>query len=86
MKLTIKIEPHQDNREACLELDGGMYSSSCWPLEGENHKRTTEKMVKDLSAGEYQVRLTVRRVSGEEIHATTKFCVIPRGGEINQCV
>ena len=60
IRLTVRIEPHPDNRAWRWVVDGPMYSASVQQLEGEQAPRTQVfRWVKGLSVGDYTIRAEV---------------------------
>jgi hypothetical protein len=65
VRVMITIEPHEDNREACLVWDDGFAENrSCWTLDGANAPRTSQQYLKHLAPGEYAIQVRVRRPLG----------------------
>jgi hypothetical protein len=63
--ITVRIEPTDANRSACVVADGEIfYRSSCWMVEGVNAPRTTWVEFRDLPPGQYDISATVVRVDG----------------------
>ncbi len=63
--ITVNIE---NAEQVCLEVDGGIYSSSCQPFRS----RSTSMTLKDLPAGDYLLRAaaitTDKKVYLSEVH------------------
>src|SRR3990167_5660178 len=61
----ISLPPHPDNRYVCLswqQIRGGNEGrTSCWSVAGEREALTTWKLLKDLSAGKWDVVAYVLR-------------------------
>jgi len=75
--LTILVERNDQNRALNWEVDGpNYYRSSTAQLDGAESPRSFVFYVKDLAAGAYQVRATVRRSNNSEAVALTQLRVI----------
>lgn len=85
-RLTLRVEPDKDNREACLTYDGPQFSSSCWQVDGEHHPKLKQIYLKDLPGGMYQVEFKLRKLREGWIRVTTGVCVISRSGGVEDCL
>ena len=74
VKVTIQVEPADTNRRLCLEYDGGDFSKSCWDIDGSS-PRTFHRLLRNLSAGEYQIRATVVRADNSTSVAVTQVVI-----------
>ena len=81
IRFTIVIDPHPDNRVACLAWDSadGDAGQSCWEVDGDS-ARTTERRIR-VGSGDYEAVLVVARVGGQQIQAKTQFRVLRSGPE-----
>ena len=60
IRLTVRIEPHPDNRAWRWVVDGPMYSASVQQLDGADAPVTQpHQWVKSLSPGDYEIRAEV---------------------------
>jgi hypothetical protein len=60
VRITIAVEPNEDNRTLRIEADGDkLYRSSEVVLDGENGKRIHSVEFKNLPAGYYTIRAAV---------------------------
>jgi len=65
------VEANAENRSIEVEAESeDFYRSSEMPLEGDRAPRTTRFEFRSLPTGSYQVRATLRGVSGKEIAST----------------
>ncbi len=75
-----RVEHDSRNRAMCLELDGGLYRSSCWEIDGDS-PLVTEQVYRDLPGGTYTVRLTITRQAVDKpqtVVFSDTACVIGR--------
>jgi hypothetical protein len=69
VRITVAVEPAADHRALIIEADGERYfRSSSLTLDGENEKRLHTVEFKNLPAGEYILRASVRSI--DELLAT----------------
>lgn len=67
VRVSLIIERHPDNRQACMAIEGENYSrSSCWDHVGDGARYQTVIDYKDLPAGHYSAQGMVLRVGGKE--------------------
>jgi hypothetical protein len=77
MRMTIGIAPHEYDRELIVEADsGGFYRSSFIQLDGEAEQAVHTLMWKAFPAGAYEIRVTLKRASGEAARAATDVIVL----------
>lgn len=81
VRVTLIINHHPDNREACLVVEGeNFFRSSCWQqAEGSPFQTIIE--YKDLPAGHYVAQATLLRVGGKEIQTSLENFRILGSGE-----
>jgi hypothetical protein len=78
-RLRILVQPNDQNRTLNWEVDGpNYYRSSTAQLDGADSPRNWLFFVKDLTAGSYQIRATVKRSNNSESVAATQMRVIGR--------
>jgi hypothetical protein len=76
-RLRILVQPNEQNRTLNWEVDGpNYYRSSTAQLDGADSPRSWQFYVKDLTAGSYQIRATVKRSNNSESVAATEMRVI----------
>ena len=75
VRMTVAVEPHEQNRLLRIEADGeSMYRATEVELSGETDKRLHLVEFRNLTAGSYVVRAEVRSSSsvlGQTTHALT---------------
>ena len=77
VRMTIGVAPHEFDRELIVEADsGGFYRSSFIQLHGEDEQAVHTLMWKALPAGAYEIRVTLKRASGEAARAATDVTVL----------
>jgi hypothetical protein len=85
IRVRVQIEPHKDNRAACIEYDSptGMYSKSCWELDAQYERKTFYLAFPGLSGGKYITRFVVFGAGWKALHTSNEvsFVVVPRNGE-----
>ena len=69
VRVTVIVPQNAGNRAVCLVLDGGLYTSSCWQVDGESPVYT-DKEYRDLPAGVYVISGVLRRSPGGDTHPT----------------
>ena len=79
LKLTVPKDTR--NRAVCVEVDGGIYRSSCWEITALGQAYRQEWWVGELVAGAYEVRATLTREDGRQDVDRTTFCVAGSEGE-----
>ena len=63
--ITIRIEPHQDNRTLSVNLESDQFSTgSLWTLNGTAAPRFHQRQFLDLPAGDYEVSVVLRDGAG----------------------
>jgi len=62
IRVTVTIEPFEGNRKACMTIDGGEYSQSCWDVQGETHPRTEWFERRIGAGGEYFINVRLASV------------------------
>lgn len=80
VRVSLVIERHVDNRQACLDIEGENFArSSCWQhTEGSSYQTVIE--YKDLPAGHYVAQGMVLRSGGKEFRTLPeKFRVLGLG-------
>jgi hypothetical protein len=78
VRITVAVEPAADHRKLIIEADGERYfRSSALTLDGENEKRLHTVEFKNLPAGEYTLRASVRSI--DELLATATQDLIVTG-------
>lgn len=81
IQLTIRVLKDAHNRVLCVEIDGGVYSSSCFPHVGLGAASQVIRTIHGVTAGGYVARATVIREDGSRRVAETTFCVAGGEGE-----
>lgn len=78
VKLKVQIEPHKDNRLACLEWDSdeGSAGRSCWEVDGAESPRTSWRKLEHLPPGHYVVAAVVYEADGKSFVASAFFDVL----------
>lgn len=76
VRADVSIPRDPSNREACVQLDGTMFSESCWPLDGEKSPTVFTRFWVDLPAGEYQTRAGLRRTRDVQFTPPVSVTVI----------
>jgi hypothetical protein len=71
IRITVTIEPFEGNRKACMTIDGGEYSHSCWDVQGATHPRTEWFERRIGAGGEYFVNVTLASIVDGEVKYTT---------------
>lgn len=71
VRVTTKIEPSDANQSVCVVLDGEMYRSACWQLDGRS-PRTVETWLKGIRGGTYEVSVIVTRIEGGKVVRVVK--------------
>jgi hypothetical protein len=79
MRITTRVTPDARNRALCLEVDGEMYRSSCWELDGDKAPVTTETWYRSIKAGWYEIRVSLERTGGEVVFRNQTVCILPSG-------
>ncbi len=83
-RLKIQVDRDDENRALIWVVDGpSYYRSSTQQIDGADAPRLWFVVVKDLPAGEFDVRAVVRRRNNSEVVALTKIVVLPRAGREN---
>lgn len=79
IRVTIRIEPHPDNRYARLDWDSedGQAGSQEWQLEPDA-RPTQDHVLRRVTGGVYGVAVRVFRVGGVVKQAQAGFEVVPR--------
>lgn len=80
----VTVPKAAQNRRVCVEVDGGIYRSSCYPHIGTDAPYRLEWAVKGLVAGTYVVVATLYQADGAEQHAQDHFCI--SDGDASECV
>lgn len=82
-QVTVQVTVPKDaqNRVLCIEIDGGVYTSSCFPHVGTGASSQVIRPLRGLTAGEYVAVATVLREDGTKVAAKTTFCVAGGEGE-----
>ena len=74
IRVVIRAEPHASNRELVLELDSLAYfRSSVIALDGSNAPLIHERDFESLTAGIYEVRVSLRRASLDPIYRAARI-------------
>lgn len=70
VRIRTVVERDPRNRSACLIVssDVGEESQSCWPVEGEEARRTETRFFR-LSSGMYVAEIRVHRAGAPDVHA-----------------
>ena len=83
LRVSVRVEPHADNRVLTIVADGGdFYRSSEIPLEGDRAPRVFIIEYPSLPGGEYQIKSALVNSMGREravVHRTAH--VLATGGE-----
>lgn len=89
--LTLRIAPHEDNREVCVETNGtnGYSRISCFPHIGLTPSSQVRIQYRDLRGARYHVQAVLSRfhdgqADNDFYFANATFCVLARG-EPNTC-
>lgn len=65
--MIIGLDPNEADRELTVEADSfKFYRSSLIQLEGEDEPSVHRLLWKNLPAGNYEIRVTLKRATGEE--------------------
>lgn len=73
----VDLEPRETDRELIIEADsGGFYRSSLIELDGIHEPSVHRLTWKSLPAGAYEVRVTLKRTTGEVDQVVTDVKVV----------
>ena len=75
IRLTVRIDPHEDNRALRTIIDGPQYMSQDEPLDGLEAPRIVERWFKAVPAGHYTAMAVVFRAGGKDYVARDTFCI-----------
>jgi hypothetical protein len=82
VRVTASVEPAANNRRLVVEADSGMhFTASELPLDGAQAARTTYVWLKNLPAGQYELRVRVEQGYGPDLVEKRGFEVITAGSE-----
>jgi hypothetical protein len=77
VRVVAYVRPDPDNRRLVVQADSGShYSSSDWPVDGERQPLATTVWLKNLPAGQYELRVTLEHGRGPDVVALGAFQVV----------
>ena len=72
VRMLVSVDPHEADRELIVEADSSrFYRSSLIQLDGDAEPAVHTLMWKGLPAGLYEIRATLKRVTGEVAQVAT---------------
>lgn len=75
VRVTTVVDRHESNRGVCVSLDGPMYTSGCWQLDGTSAPRTFTRYFTGLIEGTYTLQAVVMR-SGQDSLVSTPHTIL----------
>jgi hypothetical protein len=83
VRITTLVKPDERNRELVIEVESPLhFRSSTTQLDGERGPRSHALWVKNLPAGQYEVRVRLQREAGREHVINHAFQVVGGRGEM----
>jgi hypothetical protein len=77
VRVAASVEPDANNRRLVVEADSGVhFTASELPLDGAQAARTTYVWLKNLPAGQYEVRVRVEQGHGPDLVESRGFAVM----------
>mgnify|MGYP001559592005 CR=1 FL=1 len=76
IRILVTIPKNDQNRVGCVEVDGPVYRSSCFEIDGQRHAYRQEWVYVDLPSGAYRAVAVLRQANGKQIQVKTDFCII----------
>jgi hypothetical protein len=71
------VRPDSNNRRLVVEADSGShFTSSDWPVHGEQQPLATVVWLKNLPAGQYELRVRLEHGRGPDVVARGTFQVV----------
>lgn len=85
VKITIRVEPNEDNRQLAWACDGGdFYTGSQTDIDGEREKPSHVLWLNSLPIGEYDCKASLWRQGNVQFDVATSFSIVgPDRGEGN---
>jgi hypothetical protein len=83
VRITTLVEPDERNRELVIEVESALhFRSSTVQLDGEQAARSHALWVKNLPAGQYEVRVRLQREAEREHVINQNFQVVGGRGDL----
>lgn len=77
VRVTAYVQPDANNRRLLIEADSGEhFTSSEWPIDGDKQPVATTVWLKNLPAGQYELRVTLEHGRGPDVVALGTFMVV----------
>jgi hypothetical protein len=77
VRVVAYVRPDPNNRRLHIEADSGdHFTSSDWPIDGDQQPVATTVWLKNLPAGEYRLRVTLEHGRGASVVAVGAFEVM----------